>query len=418
MSDRIDRVLEEARSALRGTRTLSSSDRRRALERVAEHIALGEDAILRANAADCDRADGLSEALRDRLRLTPQRVAGMVTAVRDIAELQNPLGEERRIGTGQSGIEVFRRRIPIGVLAVVYEARPNVTAECAALALASGNAIILRGGKEARASNEAIGAAVSSALEQAGLPKGLVAVLADSTHDEVSALLGAVGRVDLVIPRGGERLMRLVDEHARVPVIRHGQGVCHLYVDKAADAHQATAIAENAKAQRPGVCNALECLLVHRDQLDALAALLAPRLEAAGVEVRADDRARSAWARAGVAAQPAEEKDWGHEFHALTLAVRTVESLDEALEHIERFGSHHTEAIVTTDDEAAERFLGQVDASCVLTNASTRFNDGGALGLGGEMGISTTRMHAYGPMSVRELTTEKWVVRGRGQIRT
>lgn len=418
MSERVDALLERARAALLASRRLGPEARRRGLEAMATALEDARPSILAANEADLSEAESLGEALRDRLRLTPSRMDGIVRAVHEVAALPDPLGEERPLGAGRSGIEVYRRRVPLGTIAVVYEARPNVTAECAALAVASGNAVVLRGGKEARRSNEAIGAAVRAGLEQAGLPADLVGILASSTREEVAHLLGAVGRVDLVIPRGGASLMALVDAHARVPVIRHGQGICQVYVDRGADLDMAVRIAENAKVQRPAVCNAMETLLVHEARVAEVLSELGPRLHAAGVELRADPEARAVLERCGVPAEPARPEDWDTEFHDLILAIRTVDSLDAALHHIDRHGTHHTAAIVTKDPEAAERFLAEVDASCVLWNASTRFNDGGELGLGAEMGISTTRMHAYGPMSVRELTAEKLVVRGRGQVRS
>lgn len=412
----VDAALDRAAQALRTARRFGPEDRRRALTAVADALDRARDEILAANALDVSRSD-LGPALTDRLRLGPDRAAQLSAAVRSVAEQPDVLGRETPVGTGPSGIEVFRRRVPLGVIAVVYEARPNVTAECAALAVASGNAVVLRGGKEASASNRAIGAAVRAGLAEAGFPEDLVGVLAESTREDVISLLGAAGRVDLVIPRGGEGLMRLVDEHARVPVIRHGQGVCHVYVDAAADLGMAANIAENAKVQRPGVCNAMETLLVHERVLEPLFAALGPRLAARGVEIRADEPARAALSRHRIEASAATSADWDTEFQDLILAVRTVPSLTAALDHIDRHGTHHSAAIVTENDEAAERFIAAVDASCVLWNASTRFNDGGELGLGAELGISTSRMHAYGPMSVRELTAEKFVVRGKGQIR-
>lgn len=417
MSARIDRLLTAARDALRHARRLDSADRRRGLLAMAEALEAEQAAILEANAADLAAADGLDPALKDRLRLSPERVSALVTAVREVADMPDPLAEERNLGAGAQGIEVFKRRIPLGVLAVVYEARPNVTAECAALAVASGNAIVLRGGKEACHSNAAIGRAVEAGLAKAGLPAGLVAVIADSSREDVKALLGAVGRVDLVIPRGGAGLMRMVDEHAKVPVIRHGQGICHVFVDAAADLDMAAQIAFNAKVHRPSVCNAMETLLVHADVVAPLLGALGPKLSEAGVELHADPAARAALESAGVASIPATSEDWDTEFQSLTLAIRTVQDLDAAIDHVAVHGSSHTASIVTESAEQAERFLNEVDTSCVLWNASTRFNDGGQLGFGAEIGISTTRMHAFGPMSVRELTAEKLVVRGTGQVR-
>lgn len=417
MSERIRHLLEEARRSLRVARPKTGVDRRRGLKAIADEVRQAQTDVLRANAEDLASATGLSGALIDRLELTPDRLEGLARAVEAIAALPDPLDEERSLGPGPSGIEVFRRRVPLGVLAVIYEARPNVTVECAALALASGNAIVLRGGKEARRSNQALGAAVHRGLEAAGLPSGLAQVLADSSREDVRELLGAVGQIDLVIPRGGERLMKLVDEFARVPVIRHGQGICQVYIHAAAQPDMAVQIAENAKVHRPGVCNAMETLLIDSAQVEVVLGQLGPRLKSLGVELRADPQALAALQRASVDAKPATAADWDTEFLDLVLAVRAVDGPEDALEHIDRHGTNHSVAIVTEDRAVAERFLREVDASCVLWNASTRFNDGFELGLGAELGISTTRMHAYGPMSLREMTGEKFVVRGSGNIR-
>lgn len=355
--------------------------------------------------------------MQDRLRLTEARVDGMVRAVNEVADQPDPLAGTRKIGEGRQGIQVHRRRIPLGVIAIVYEARPNVTAECAALTLKSGNAVILRGGKEALNSNKAVAAAVQTGLKQSDMPEAAVSLITDLDRAVVAELLGAVGQVDLIIPRGGARLMAMVDEHAKVPVIRHGEGICHLYVDASADVPMAAAIAENAKVQRPGVCNTIETLLVHADKVVPLLAQLGPRLAELNVTLKADGRARAALDAVGVRSEAAKPEDWDTEFLSLVLAIRTVDSLAQAMDHIDEHGTRHTAAIVADDESAAERFMTGVDASCVLWNASTRFNDGGQLGLGAEMGISTSKMHAYGPMSAIDLTAEKLVVYGEGQIR-
>ncbi|MEQ9501950.1 MAG: glutamate-5-semialdehyde dehydrogenase [Deltaproteobacteria bacterium] len=414
-------VLEILKRAKRGARAIAKLDaaaRDAALEAIASAIEADADAILAANAEDLAAATDISNALRDRLRLDASRVASIARAVREVRAQPDPLAARREIGTGRSGIRVTRRRIPLGVVAIVYEARPNVTAECAALTIKSGNAVVLRGGREAQRSNRAIGDAVAAGLAAVGAPDDAVIVLDKSSREDVAALLGATGYVDLVIPRGGHGLMTMVDQHARVPVIRHGQGICHVYVDKAADTAMAADIAFNAKVHRPGVCNAMETLLVHQDQVAPLLAAVGPRLAEAGVELRADVASHAALKGAGVTAGEATDQDWDTEFLELVLAIRAVPNLDAALDHIAAHGTNHTASIVTADEGAAERFLGEVDASCVLWNASTRFNDGGELGLGAEMGISTSRMHAYGPMSVTELTTEKLVVYGHGEIRS
>jgi glutamate-5-semialdehyde dehydrogenase len=334
-----------------------------------------------------------------------------------VGDLDDPLDEERPLGVRPNGLRVSKRRVPLGTVAVVYEARPNVTAEAAALCLRSGNAVVLRGGKEALGTNVALAACVRAGLVDAGLNPDAVQLLEDLDRARVTELLTATGLVQLAIPRGGAALMDFVDSVARVPVVRHGAGVCHVYVDASADLTKATEIAVNAKAQRPGVCNAAETLLVHRAVAREFLAVAGPALVAAGVRLRADVAAREALARAGVAAEAAVDADWDTEFLALTMAVKVVDHLRGALAHIAAHGTEHTAAIVAEDDAVAERFLREVDASCVLSNASTRFNDGGELGLGAEMGISTSRMHAWGPMGVRELTAEKFVVRGDGQVR-
>ncbi len=411
-------LLDRARRGARALARLDGAARDAALDAIADAIEARAEAILAANAEDLAAATDISDALRDRLRLDEARVAGIARAVREVRAQPDPLAARREIGEGRSGIRVTRRRVPLGVIAIVYEARPNVTAECAALTIKSGNAVVLRGGREAANSNRAIGDAVAAGLAAVGAPADAVIVMDRSSREDVAALLGATGRVDLVIPRGGHGLMAMVDEHARVPVIRHGQGICHVYVDAAAEIGMAADIAFNAKVHRPGVCNAMETLLVHRDRVEAVLAALGPRLAVAGVALRADPASRAALEAAGVSADAATDADWDTEFLDLVLAVRAVDDLDAALEHIAAHGTNHTASIVTADEGAAERFLGEVDASCVLWNASTRFNDGGELGLGAEMGISTSRMHAYGPMSVTELTTEKLVVYGRGEIRS
>ncbi|MDB4931812.1 MAG: gamma-glutamyl-phosphate reductase [Myxococcaceae bacterium] len=414
----LDALLSDARAAHRSLARLTGPERTAALESVARSLAAHRDRILAANADDLRLApDSLGDAMRDRLALTPARLDGVIAAVREVAAMPDPLDEERDLGTRPNGLRVARRRIPLGVVAVIYEARPNVTAESAALTLRSGNAVVLRGGSEALRSNLALAAAVREGLSAAGVDPNAVSFIDDPDRARVTELLQATGRVDLAIPRGGHALMAFVDAHARVPVIRHGAGVCHVYVDRAADLAMAEAITVNAKAQRPGVCNAAETLLVHRDVAAALLPPLGRRLRALGVELRADEASRSILEGAGVPAAAAAPADWDTEFMGLILAVRLVDDLDGALAHIAAHGTEHSAAIVTADGAAGERFLREVTASCVLLNASTRFNDGGELGLGAEIGISTSRMHAFGPMSARELTAEKFVVRGAGQVR-
>lgn len=410
-------ALRRTRDAQRLLARATTYQRDEALEAIARRLETTREAALAANAEDLSRARELGPAMRDRLALTPARYDSLVASVRALAALPDPLGEEHLLAERPNGLRVFRRRIPLGVVAVVYEARPNVTVEAASIALRAGNAVVLRGGSEALRSNAVLADAVRAGLADAGLPPDAVLFIEDTARDRVTELLGATGLVDLAIPRGGPSLMAFVDAHARVPVIRHGAGVCHVYIDREADLAMAVDVAFNAKVSRPGVCNAAETLLVHADVAAAVLPALGRRLAAAGVELRADEAARASLAAAGVEALAATEQDWDTEFLSLVFAVRCVASLEAALDHIAAHGTEHTAAIVTADVEAAERFLAEVNASCVLWNASTRFNDGGELGLGAEIGISTSRMHAFGPMSLRELTAEKFVVRGDGQVR-
>jgi glutamate-5-semialdehyde dehydrogenase len=422
MKTEISAMLDRARSAARALAGSTENVRREALEGISNALRAQKAEILSANAKDVASAskDGISGALLDRLVLNEPRFEAMVRALRELIALPDPLSEVRRMGSRPNGLEVFRRRVPLGVLAIVYEARPNVTIEAASLALKSGNAIVLRGGREASRSNAALVRAAQEGLMRAGLPKDSVQRVEDDSRKHVKELLQAVGKVDLVIPRGGAELMKMVDELARVPVIRHGQGITHVYLDRSADAQMAEEIVFNSKVQRPGVCNALETLLLDENFVASEAwPKLALRLAEEGkVELRVDSRSAAPLASRGIRCVSASESDYGTEFLSLVLAVRTVPSLNDALAHIAEHGTRHTAVIVTQDPQNAERFLQEVDASCVLWNASTRFNDGGELGLGAEMGISTSKLHAYGPMGLRELTTEKFVVYGAGQIRS
>ena len=403
-----------AKVASRALRTASSATKNRALHAIAARLRSSVGALREANAEDLvsARAAGLSEAMIDRLTLTDAGIQGIARAVEEIAALPDPVGSVSGLVQRPSGIVVGRMRVPLGVVGMIYESRPNVTVDAAALCLKSGNATVLRGGKEAVRSNEALLACVHGGLVDAGLPADAVVAVPPHDRETTKALLGLVGVLDVVIPRGGEGLVRFVAEHARVPVIAHYQGVCHLYVDEGGDAANACDLVVDGKS-RPGVCNALECLLVHESVAAALLPALDARLAELGIEVRADERARALLPHAIAAT----EGDFGREFLAKILAVRVVRSLDEALDHIARFGSNHTEAIVTPSYANADRFLHEVDASCVLVNASTRFNDGGELGLGAELGIATTKLHAYGPMGLEELTTQKWIVYGHGERR-
>jgi glutamate-5-semialdehyde dehydrogenase len=405
-----------ARAAARRLAKTTPEDRRRALTGIAAEVRRRQPEILEANAADLAAAEarGLSAAMIDRLRLTPERIAGIARAIDEVAGMPEVVGRVEREETRPNGIAVQRVRIPLGVVAIIYESRPNVTTDAAALCLKTANACILRGGSEALHSNRALGRAVTAGLEAAGLPGAAVQVVDSPDRELARALLQRDEEIDLVIPRGGEGLIRFVAETSRIPVLKHYKGVCHVYVHAAADPDMALAICENAKVQRPGVCNAAETLLVDAAIAPRFVPALVQRLSAAGVEIRGDERV---CALGGDRVVPATDADWPAEYLDLIVAVAVVDGMDAAIAHIERHGSDHTEAIVTTDAAAAERFLREVGSSTVLWNASTRFADGGELGLGAEIGISTTRLHAYGPMGAEGLTTTKFVVRGSGQVR-
>ncbi len=423
-------VARRARAASRAVRGLSAPARHAALLGMADGLEASAQAILDANALDLAAAQeaGLSAAMLDRLRLDEARVSGLAAAVRDVARLPDPVGEVAEAHTRPNGLRVERVRIPLGVVAMIYEARPNVTSDAAALCFKAGNAVILRGGREAFHSNRAIGEALRSALQAAGVTPDAVQLVPTTDRAGIDVLVRQDAFIDVVIPRGGEGLIRAVVEKSRVPVLKHYRGVCHVYVDRAADLEKAAAIVVNAKAQRPGVCNAAETLLLHGDVAPAALAAILPPLAAAGVELRACERTRSivdalpedvlpADARCALRIKPATTEDWAAEYLDLILAVRVVDSLDDAVDHICAWGSDHTEAIVTEDAAAADAFVAGVSSSTVVVNASTRFADGGELGLGAEIGISTSRLHAYGPMGARELTTLRFVVRGEGQTR-
>ncbi len=408
-------VAEASRAAARIVAKSSPETRTAALQKIAEAIDASVPDILAANARDvaAGEAAGMAPAMLDRLRLDASRVAGLARAVREIAAAPELLGRVERTETRPNGLEVQRVRIPLGVIAMIYEARPNVTTDAAALCLKAGNACILRGGREALESNRALLRAVQAGLTAAQLPAEAVQLVPVTDREAIAELVRLEGLIDLCIPRGGEGLIKYVAEHARVPVIKHYKGVCHVYVHAAADAQLALAIVENAKVSRPGVCNALETLLIDRAIAPTLVPALVERL-GGKVELRGDDAVR---ALGGPAIRAATEDDWFAEYLDLILAVRVVDDIDAAIAHIERYGSSHTEAIITADPAAAERFVREVDSSTVMINASTRFADGGELGLGAEIGISTTRLHAYGPMGAEGLTTTKFVVRGSGQVR-
>jgi glutamate-5-semialdehyde dehydrogenase len=375
--------------------------------------------VLEANAGDLEdgRAAGLDAALLDRLALDEARVKLMADGVRTIVELTDPVGEELESRTLENGLELRKLRVPLGVVAIVYEARPNVTVDAAALAVKSGNAVVLRGSSTAARSNAVLAQIVAEAGEAAGLPEGSVSLVAGGGRGELAELARQDGLVDLIIPRGGEGLKKALMESATVPVIYAAAGNCHVYIDASADPGMATDIAYNAKVQRPGVCNAAETLLVHADVAPRVLPDLFERLQAAGVELLVDGRTRTLAGSEGDSLGAATDKDWDTEYLGLKMAVKVVDSAEEAIDHVNRHGTGHSEAIVTQDEEAADAFTAGVDAACVYVNASTRFTDGGEFGMGAEMGNSTQKLHARGPIALRELTTSKYVVRGTGQVR-
>lgn len=415
MSGYVRSLAMAAREAQVAIAAADAETRRALIKGMANALLAGQDGILAANAGDLAAAAaiGASKATLDRLALDSQRVQAMADALREVAAQVDPLGEVTRSEQRSNGLVVERQRIPLGLVAMIYEARPNVTAEAAALCLKAGNGVLLRGGSEAAASNAAIARCLHEALRASGLPEAAVSLVADTAREHVLELLQLSDLIDLAIPRGGESLIRFVAEHARVPVIKHYKGVCHLYVDRAADIDLALGLLVDGKTTRPGVCNALETLLVHRDIATAFLPRALAALRAHGVEVRGDDATRAFDASIAVAT----EDDYDAEFLDLVLAVRVVDGLQAALAHIARFGSDHTEVIATQDQATADAFVRGTRSSAVMVNASSRFNDGGQLGLGAEIGISTTRLHAYGPMGVQALTIERFVVRGDGQVR-
>lgn len=408
-------VALRARAASRALRCASTAQKNAALSSIAASLRARTAKLVAENSEDVAAAEkaGLSAAMIDRLRLTPDRIEGVARAVEQIAALPDPVGRVDGLVRRPNGIVVGRMHVPLGVIAMIYESRPNVTIDAAALCIKSGNAAVLRGGSEAARSNAALAAIVRESLASAKLPEDAVALVPSYAREATKALLGLSGIIDVAIPRGGEGLVRFVAENARVPVIAHYQGVCHLFVDEGADVGMAIALVVDGKARRPGVCNALETVLVHASMADRVLPKLDEALANEGVEVRAEPKARTHMPKSIAA----KDDDFGREFLAKILAVKVVDDLDAALDHVARFGSGHTEVIVTPSYTHGQRWLAEVDASCVLVNASTRFNDGGELGLGAELGIATSKLHAYGPMGLEELTTKKWIVYGNGEVR-
>ncbi|GJL50124.1 MAG: gamma-glutamyl phosphate reductase [Nitrospirales bacterium] len=408
-------LLETARAAARPLSVLTAANKNKALEAMADALEEATEAILEANEEDLENFgdDPDRAAMADRLKLTPERIIGMAKQIREIVALRDPVGESVGFKKRPNGMRVGKVRVPIGVIGIIYESRPNVTADAAALCLKSGNVCILRGGSEAIHSNTAIAKVLVEAASSAGIPEGAISFIDRPDREIILDLLKSDKFVDLIIPRGGESLMETVTTNSTIPVIKHDKGVCHIYVDVNADLSQAETICVNAKVQRPSTCNSLEGLLVHEKIAKTFLVPLGKALTEAGVEIRGCPKTCEVLPDA----KPAQDDDFGKEFLSLTLAIRVVKDMDQAMDHIETYGSHHTESILTNDYSRALRFLRQVDASAVMVNASTRLNDGYEFGLGAEMGISTTRLHARGPMGLEDLTCSKYVVYGSGQIR-
>jgi glutamate-5-semialdehyde dehydrogenase len=423
MQPAITELEEKGKAAKAASRKLAfvpTDIKNRALLGIADALEDRQNEILVANSQDYkeSEASGMSAAMLDRLMLNPSRLEGIASDVRTVAALADPVGELIEERTLPNGLHLSKKRVPLGVIGAIYESRPNVTVDISVLCLKSGNAVILRGGKEALHSNLALAKVVQEAAYKAGVPQGAVQIIESTDRALVDYMLKMKGTIDLIIPRGGAGLIKSVAENAAMPVVTGGIGVCHTYVDKSADLSKAAAIAYNAKVQRPTVCNALDTLLVHTEIAPRYLPLIAREWAKAGVEMHCDKRALAILKPiSSLNVVPAKADDWGKEFLDLIAAIKVVDSLDEALEHIERYGSGHSEAIVTEDKSAAARFLNEVDAACVYTNASTRFTDGSQFGLGAEIGISTQKFHARGPMALRELTSYKWLIVGDGQVR-
>jgi glutamate-5-semialdehyde dehydrogenase len=418
MDDLVTHITEQARAAKAASAALavlSTAVKNRALRAMADAVETHAADLGAANARDVEaaRRDGRNAAFIDRLTLTPARIAEMAAGLRAVADLPDPVGEVAQLTIRPNGMQVGRMRVPLGVIGIIYESRPNVTADSAALCLKSGNAVLLRGGSEALQSNRAIAALLRDAAVKAGVPAGAIGLIERTERDGVRVMATLDRYVDLIIPRGGEGLIQAVARDATVPIIKHDKGVCHIYVDHPVDLAMAEAVCVNAKVQRPGTCNAMETLLVHEALADDWLPGLIARLQREGVEIRGCPRTRAA--APGVVV--ATEEDWAAEYLDLILAVKVVRDLDDAMAHISRYGSQHTEAILTADYARAQRFLREVDAAAVLINASTRLHDGYQFGLGAEIGISTTRIHARGAMGLHELTCAKFVVLGAGQVR-
>ena len=414
-----EKMLELAVAAQQASRlmaNLSSGIKDELLRKMAAALEAAETQLRAENEKDLRlaRANGMAAALVDRLTLTAERITGMADGLREVVALPDPVGEVTGMWRRPNGIQVGRQRIPLGVIGIIFESRPNVTADAAGLCLKSGNAVILRGGSEAIYSNRAIGAILQQSIRDLGLPSAALQVVTTSDRNAVTELLKLEDQIDLIIPRGGEGLIRFVVENSRIPVIKHYKGVCHTYVDAVADLQMAEEICLNAKVQRPGVCNAMETLLIHRNVAAEFLPQIAAAMRKAGVELRGCEKSRKIIGDL----IPATEEDWHAEYLDLILAIRVVDSYEQAREHIQTYGSLHTEVIVTNDYRKSQQFLCEINSSVVMVNASSRFSDGNQLGLGAEIGISTSKLHSFGPMGLEDLTTRKFVVLGQGQIRT
>jgi glutamate-5-semialdehyde dehydrogenase len=411
----VRKMARKAKEASHQLARFSTDKKNKALYEMADDLVRSLDLLIEENQRDLVAGEEahLSSAMMDRLRLTPAVIQGMADGLREVARLRDPVGEVLGMWRRPNGLMVGRMRIPLGVIGIIYESRPNVTADAAGLCLKSGNGVILRGGSEAFHSNQAIGRILQKAIAKIGIPEEVLQIFPHTEKEAIQEMLQLEEEIDLIIPRGGEALIRFVMDHSRIPVIKHYKGVCHIFVDESADLETAVRICLNAKVQRPGVCNAMETLLVHKEVAERFLPRVAGPLQKEGVELRGCPRTRKILA--GI--KEAEEKDWFQEYLDLILSIRVVNGIEEAMEHIATYGSLHTEAILTSHYANAQRFLREVNSSCVLVNASTRFNDGFELGLGAEIGISTSKLHAFGPMGLEELTTAKFIVYGEGQVR-
>ena len=412
---KIKKMAKEAKEASHQLAQVPTVLKDRALLEMAEELERSQDQLIEENQKDLSAGEKsrLTSAMMDRLKLTPAIIRGMADGLREVAHLSDPVGKVTKMWQRPNGLMVGRMRIPLGVIGIIYESRPNVTADAAGLCLKSGNSVILRGGSDAFHSNQVIGHILQKAIVKLGLPQGAIQIIPYTEREVVQEMLQLEEEIDLIIPRGGEELIRFVVSHSKIPVIKHYKGVCHIFVDESADPEMATQICLNAKVQRPGVCNAMETLLVHEAAANRFLPRIAQALEREGVELRGCRRTREILPEIN----EAKEEDWFAEYLDLILSIRVVNGIEEAIDHIAIYGSLHTESIITSNYQNAQKFLREVNSSCVLVNASTRFNDGFELGLGAEIGISTSKIHSFGPMGLEELTTTKFIIYGNGQIR-